>query len=220
MAIALIPARGGSKGIPRKNLQPIANVPLVARMIDIAIKADIKQVWVSTDDKEIKQVSLNHGALVIDRPAMISGDQASTESCVDHFLEQVKLPKDDVICLLQATSPFLSPKTIMASLKFIEENLEFNSCFAARTGHSFMWHREGDYWVPNNHSRSYRPRRQELPQSAIETGACYVFRAKAYLEQKTRFPEPSQIMPTSYLESLDIDTLEDLLEAQSIAGCV
>jgi len=220
MTIALIPARGGSKGIPRKNLQPIANLPLVARMVRIALLGNIGEVWVSTDDHEISQVARSNGARVIQRPSEISGDQASTESCIDHFLAELNPPRDQVVCLLQATSPFLNPETVKSCIRIIEQNLEINSCFTARAEHPFLWKRDQDYWEPSNHSRHYRPRRQELPESTIETGACYVFRVNSYLEQKTRFPSPSQIVITSYLESLDIDTAEDLAEAQRIAECL
>jgi len=220
MTVALIPARGGSKGIPRKNLQPIANLPLVARMIKIALRGKVEEVWVSTDDYEISQVAKECGAQVIQRPPEISRDQSSTESCIDHFLAELNPKIDQLVCLLQATSPFLNPETIKTCIKTLEHNLEVNSCFTARVAHPFLWKSSQAFWEPSNHSRKYRPRRQELPESAIETGACYAFRVHSYLEQRTRFPSPSQIVMTSYLESLDIDTPEDLAEAQRIAECM
>ena len=88
---AVIPARGGSKGVPRKNIRMVGGKPLIAYMIDSAIKAKLlDRVFVSTDDYEIAEVSRRYGAEVIMRPAEISGDKASSESALLHALSFLK----------------------------------------------------------------------------------------------------------------------------------
>ena len=109
-AIAIIPARGGSKGIPNKNLQTVGGVTLLARTISACLKSEsIATVYVSTDSDDISAVALNNGAQVIRRPADISGDTASSESALLHALDQIEkttlLPNN--MLFAQCTSPFI-----------------------------------------------------------------------------------------------------------------
>src|SRR5689334_18610672 len=107
--VAIIPARGGSKGIPGKNLRLVGGQPLVAWSIQHARSTSaITRVFVSTDSPEIGDVALAHGAEVIQRPAEISGDTASSESCLVHALDVIKAAdgtEPDLVVLLQPTSP-------------------------------------------------------------------------------------------------------------------
>ena len=108
-AIALIPARGGSKRIPRKNLLPLAGLPLVAHSIRHAIAAHaVSEVYVSTDDPEIADVARTFGAEVVMRPTELAGDQATSESALLHALDDRArrgLPDPELVVFLQPTSP-------------------------------------------------------------------------------------------------------------------
>src|SRR5690242_1090781 len=106
---AVIPARGGSKGIPRKNVQPVGGVPLIARTVGAAIGASsIDRVFVTTDDSEIASVARAAGAEVVMRPDDLAGDTASSESAVLHALAAIGdtgAEPPDVVVMLQCTSP-------------------------------------------------------------------------------------------------------------------
>ena len=108
--LAIIPARGGSKGIPGKNIQNVGGIPLVVRTIDAALKSKlINKIIVSTDDNRIADVAIDNGVEVIKRPSKISGDTASSELALLDTLMQIKnrdnyVPK--IIVFLQCTSPF------------------------------------------------------------------------------------------------------------------
>jgi N-acylneuraminate cytidylyltransferase len=107
--LAIIPARGGSKGLPRKNLKKVGGVPLVARSVRSALAASaITRTVVSTDDEEIANVAREAGAEVIMRPNSISGDEASTEPALLHVLETLDTDEGyhpDLTCFIQCTSP-------------------------------------------------------------------------------------------------------------------
>ncbi|HAM70151.1 MAG TPA: acylneuraminate cytidylyltransferase, partial [Verrucomicrobiales bacterium] len=120
MSLAIIPARGGSKGIPGKNIRPVAGKPLVAWSIEHARQApSISRVVVSTDDDAIAEVSRAHGAEVIRRPAAISGDTASSESALVHALEHLKETEaydPELVVFLQATSPMRRAGEVQAAI--------------------------------------------------------------------------------------------------------
>ncbi|SVD73433.1 uncharacterized protein METZ01_LOCUS426287, partial [marine metagenome] len=106
---AFIPARGGSKGIPDKNIKEFAGKPLIVHSIEYALESNlINEVVVSTDHNKISIIAKETGASVINRPPEFSTDTAKTESAVDHYINIAK-QKPDIIVLLQATSP-LRPK--------------------------------------------------------------------------------------------------------------
>ena len=115
-SVAIIPARGGSRGIPRKNLRVIAGKPLLAYTIEHALATpSIDRVVVSTDDVEIGTVAARHGAEVIWRPAEISGDRASSEAALLHALDELAARDDyrpDLVVMLQATSPLRRPDDV------------------------------------------------------------------------------------------------------------
>ena len=123
--VAIIPARGGSKGIPRKNIKEFNGRPL----IDYTIKAAqgcsfISEVYISTEDEEIARVAKRLGAKVIVRPEEFATDDASTEAVLTHFVEQVDA---DYYVLLQATSPFTTPEELNRACYVIENNEDYDS---------------------------------------------------------------------------------------------
>ena len=124
--ISIIPARGGSKGIPRKNIIPLCGKPLIAYTIEQSLSSKlIDETIVSTDDEEVKEISIQYGSKVIDRPAELATDNASMESCISHVLESVKA---DVVVLLQPTSPLRKVRTIDMAIKlFLDSYKKYDS---------------------------------------------------------------------------------------------
>jgi len=209
--IAIIPARGGSKGIPRKNLQEIGGDPLVGRKINQAKSSICTEVWVSTDDPEIAMVSKDYGASVIHRPKELSMDESGTDEMLMHAISELNCGDLDILVLLQPTSPLLEISSINECIETLLDNENFSSVITVKEGHPFMWESEDrKFWDPVGHSRMHRPRRQELGFGGWETGGCYAIRAKSLREQCVRYPSPTNTVNVSYLEAIDVDTQSDL----------
>jgi CMP-N-acetylneuraminic acid synthetase len=168
--VALIPLRGGSKSIPRKNIKEIAGKPLCAWVLESASNAKlINNVYVSTDSEEIKAVveSLNLGVKVIFRPKNLATDEASTESVMINFMSQVDF---DIIVTIQATSPLLCCHELDQALKvFNSDNL--NSMLSAVRTKRFFWTEAG---APINYNPKERPLRQNFAGTMMENGAFYI----------------------------------------------
>ena len=213
--VAIIPARGGSKGIKDKNLQPVSGVPLVARAIRSALgTVTIDTVYVSTDTERIASVAETNGAEVIKRPAELSGDEASSESALIHALESI--PDADVVVFIQATSPFIDPLDLDKAVRMVRDG-QFDAVFSGLEDHGFRWEEHHGAFDPLGHQASSRPRRQDLPHRVVETGAFYVFRAKGLKDSGSRFHGRIGCVEVARRESLEIDSLEDLRLARELA---
>lgn len=190
-SLAIIPARGGSKGIPRKNARPLAGKPLIAHTIECALKAkSITRVIVSTDDPEIAALSGQYGAEVIWRPVEISGDSASSEAALLHVLNYLKTAESyqpDFIVFLQCTSPLTTPEDIDGAVNaLLDENAD--SAFTATPFHYYLWRKDSNGEAFGiNHDKHVRLMRQEREPQYIETGAVYVMRTEGFLKAKHRF---------------------------------
>ena len=163
--IAIIPARGGSKGIPKKNIIDFLGKPLIVHSIDYAKSSNlISDIYVSTDDSEIAKIALENNVNVIDRPKSISGDTASTESALIHTLKNI-VDKPDVIILLQPTSP-LRPKNSLndAINTFISNN--YDSLLSISPTHRFFWRINDKKAIPK-YDFNNRPRRQDMKSEDI-----------------------------------------------------
>ena len=216
MKILIIPARGGSKGIPRKNLKTVNGLSLIERAVRTALKSKVDQVIVSTDDKEISEVAINYGVIVHNRRKESSEDSSSTESVILEVIEefQSNWPNDSVVGFIQATSPFISPVTINECFDLAGKGY---SSFSAKLFHGFTWEKL-EKWVPVNHPLEFRPRRQDLNEKAIETGAIYCFPLKQFKEKKYRFcSEPKPVLVAEET-GIEIDEIIDLKIANLLAS--
>ena len=196
-ALAIIPARGGSTGIPRKNLCLFNGRPLICWSIEAAQAAElVGPVVVSTDDAEIAEVSRVAGAKVIMRPAAISTDIASSETALIHALESLdELP--ELTVFLQCTSPLTQSEDIDNCIRKLSE-AHADSAFTATESHRFLWkNKENATGV--NHSGAERRRRQDLETEYCENGAVYVMRTTGFLQHRHRFFGKTVIseMPTT-----------------------
>ena len=222
MRVAIIPARGGSKGVPRKNVRLVAGKPLVAWTIEAARNAQsVDKVIVSTDDAEIARVSESYGARVIQRPPEISGDTASSESAILHVLGVLEaegaLP--DTVIFMQCTSPLTESEDIDNCVRKYEES-EADSAFTAKEFFYFIWKQMPDGSMDGvNHDRRFRPRRQDREPQYEENGAIYVMNTQGFLKAKHRFfgKIAMSLMPES--RCFEIDTEFDLeIASRLLAG--
>lgn len=212
--LCLIPARGGSKGIPRKNLKPVAGRPLVTWTIEQALAASAAlDVVVSTDDAEIAEVSRNAGAEVpFLRPAELAEDVTATEPVVVHALDELATRGRtyDGVVLLQATSPIRRPGTIDRAIEqFLAEQAD--SLVGVVPQAPFIW-RLGDPPTAE-YDVDARPRRQELTPSTLryrETGSLYVTRPELYRARANRLGGRISLFVMDEIEGVDIDTDLDL----------
>jgi len=210
-AIAIIPARGGSKGIPNKNLQTVGGITLLARTISACLQsASLASVYVSTDSEEIAAVALRSGAKVIRRPAEISGDSASSESALLHALDEIEkqtsLPKD--VLFAQCTSPFISHADIDASLGFLQN---YDSALTVTHNHAFIWRRDSfGNAIGINHDSAIRLPRQQLDPEYKETGAVYAMKVEQFRKSGHRFFGRIGMYEVPAVRSMEIDEPEDL----------
>ncbi len=218
--LAIIPARGGSKGIPRKNLQPLAGKPLLAYSIEAARQtSSITRTVVSTDDPEIGAVAQEYGAEVVWRPAEISGDTASSESALLHVLDHLRQSEGyepDLLVFLQCTSPLTAPEDIEGTIRaLLDANAD--SALAVTPFHYFLW-REGQDGsaVGINHDKSRRPLRQEREPQFLETGAVYVMRTQGFRAARHRFFGKTVMYVMPRERCLEIDDPEDLIVAEAL----
>ncbi|WP_106813739.1 acylneuraminate cytidylyltransferase [Microbacterium timonense] len=218
--VAVVPARGGSKGIARKNLQRVGGVPLVARAVDAARRCPaIDRVVVTTDDRDIAAVAAEWGAEVIERPADLSGDEASSESAVLHALDTLEARRVDVgvVAFLQATSPFIDGEALGSAVQLVRSRRR-DSVFSAVETYGFLWEKgAGGAAEAVNHDVDVRPRRQDRAPHYLETGAFYVFRAAGFRASRHRFFGSIGIAEVSPRTAIEIDTAEELEIARTLA---
>lgn len=223
--LAVIPARGGSKGVPAKNLAQVGGVPLVVRAVRACLKARlVTDVVVSTDDEAIADAARAAGAEIVPRPAAIAGDLATSEAAVLHAMdahEAMRGAVTDVVLLVQCTSPFITADDLDGVASALIEDGADTALTVAPT-HGFIWRQGGahlgeldGYGV--NHDKSNRPRRQDRPQEFLETGAAYAMRAAGFREARHRFFGRTALVATDPARVLEIDDPHDLARARALA---
>ena len=209
--ISIIPARGGSKGLPRKNVLPFNGKPLIVHSINYALDCNlISSVYVSTDDKEISEISMEYGAKVIHRPDYLSGDEATTESAIEHTLSEIS-ETPDIIVLLQATSPLRPNDSLNDALeKFINNN--YDSMLSISPTHRFFWSIKDENSAIPQYNILNRPRRQDMKKSDIkfvENGSVYIFTHKHFQYVKNRLGGKIGYIEFDEKFSYEIDSIID-----------
>jgi len=236
LAVAVIPARGGSVGIPHKNLMPVAGVPLLVRAIEAARSAGISHVVVSTDDADIEAMALRNGADVVRRPAPLASGVASSEAAILHALDALAggdqavwvkadsvaeprslVPK--IVVFLQATSPFIRSCDISDAINRVVAG-EADCVFSAVVTHAFQWGLSGGKIVPVGHPGDQRQMRQELPPRWQETGGFYVMRHDGFRASRHRFFGQLAIQEVPEETHFEIDAPMDLRICNAIAPLV
>ncbi|MEU8772492.1 acylneuraminate cytidylyltransferase family protein [Streptomyces sp. NPDC048606] len=222
---AVIPARGGSKGIPGKNVAEVGGIPLVARAVRACRDAaHVTRVVVSTDDGAIAAAARAAGAEVVERPAELGSDLASSESALAHALDRLEegqAPPVDVLVFVQCTSPFLTAEEVDACvLAVLRDGADCS--FTAAPFHGFLWSAAPDAGPGHradgvNHDSSFRPRRQDRTPEYLETGSVYAMRADGFRAHGHRFFGRVQLVPTAPERAIEIDEPGDLARARALA---
>jgi len=219
--LAIIPARGGSKGVPGKNIFPLAAKPLVAYTIEAALESEsVSRLIVSTDDKKIAEVSRLYGAETIDRPAEISGDYHQSELALIHVLDHLEVNEKyipDWLIFIQCTSPLLLPEDIDEAYRVVV-NGKYDSVFSAFEEHFIpRWQFGKNETVkPVNYEPNKRPMRQEVPSEFVENGAFYIMRTDHLKRTGTRFGKKCGIYVMPLERSFQVDTFEDIALIEKI----
>jgi CMP-N-acetylneuraminic acid synthetase len=176
--VAIIPARGGSKGIPKKNIRLLAGKPLIAHTIEQARASGvIDRIVVSTDDEEIAAVARKYGAEVpFMRPAELAQDLTPTEPVLQHaveWLEEKEGYRVDVVVFFQLTDVFRTPEMIVQVVQRLLEEDELDSVFIAYQTHKNFWRKLEGKWVRLAPDLAYGPRQTKQPVYREDTGlAC------------------------------------------------
>jgi N-acylneuraminate cytidylyltransferase len=206
--VAIIPARGGSQRVPRKNLMEVGGKPLIVHSIEQALAAAaVDEVIVSTEDDEIATVSRSAGARVIARPADLAGATASSESALLHVLDSLAAPDPDLVVFLQATSPVRDPSDIDAAVElFLAEGAD--SLFSAHPEKAHTWIREDGELRSFSYDWRDRRREQDMPPQLRENGSIYVFRPALLRQQGNRLGGRIVVYEMDWWSSFQVDEPE------------
>lgn len=220
--VAVVPARGGSKGVPGKNLEAVGGRPLISRAVAaLRLATLVDEVVVTTDDEAITAAARAAGATVVHRPAELAGDTASSESAVRHALD-VLAERDgtdpEVVVFAQCTSPFITPADVDGLAGLVLDG-GYDTAFTATRVHEFLWSVGADGCaVGVNHDPAVRPRRQDRQPEYRETGALYAFRAAGFRRHAHRFHGRVGMFQVPAERAIEIDTAGDLAQARALAA--
>ena len=212
--ISITLARGGSKGVPRKNLIDICGKPLLSYVLDSARQSKyITERYVSTEDPEIKSVAKKLGAKVVDRPKHLAADSSKCEDALKHFSELVEF---DIVCFIQTTSPLVLPKDIDKGIEMVLSG-QYDSVFST-TEETWVpkWIETKDTVKPVDWTPKARPRRQQMPVLLIENGAFYITKRENLLNSELRYSGKIGIVKMPLKRSFQIDTEDELGLIRSI----
>ncbi len=220
--LAFIPARGGSKGLPRKNVKDFAGKPLIAWTIEQAKAAQrIDWVVVSTEDKEISAVAKKYGATVVTRPKSLAGDSSSVMDALKHAVEQLKTEDKvpDAILILQATSPLRTVATIDRAVAAFRKNFDSYDSLVP------LFRVEGK--MGTIRKGIYEPkyvvgatRRQDMKDLYRECGTVFLVKTNLLQKGKGFGKKMYPFVVTDFKEAIDIDTLADFTLAEQLFGSV
>ena len=207
--IAIIPARGGSKRIPEKNIKLFAGLPLLAHSILYAQQNEtlIDEIYVSTDIIEIKKIAIQYGAKVIDRPEHLSGDLEPTITALKHVLESIDCSDVESVVLLQPTNP-LRPQDLLKQAFEIYNNSNCDSLFTVSRNYQKFGKIIGHKYHPFNYNIGQRS--QDLEPLYFENGLLYITKADLILKDIIISENAYPLEVDHVFAKVDIDTFEDL----------
>lgn len=207
--IAIIPARGGSKRIPEKNIQIFGGLPLMVHSILYAQKNSdiIDDIYVSTDNDEIKIIALQYGAKVIDRPASLSGDLEPTITALIHALEYIDNDEIENIILLQPTNP-LRPENLLKEIFSFYQNENLDSLFTVSRNYQKFGKISENKFIPFNYTIGQRS--QDLVPIFSENGLLYITKASLIFENTIISENACPYVVNHAFANVDIDLPEDL----------
>lgn len=211
---AIIPARGGSKGLKNKNIHPVAGLPLLGWSVLQALDAaHVDKVFVTTDDAAISAVARQFGAEVIDRPEHISGDKATSESALLHALEAIAArhgAEPETVVFLQATSPLRKPGDIDRAIELFRQEEADSLISVTRADDLTIWEQRSGEWNSVNFDYRNRGMRQDRPSQFIENGSIYLFTPSVLRSFNNRIGQKLSVYPMEFWQTWEIDTIEEV----------
>ena len=212
--ISIIPARGGSKSIPKKNLIDFMGKPLIAQTIKQSLRTSmINRTIVSTESQEIAGVAKKYGAEIFKRPDSISGDEASTESAMLHVLNTLKEKENyipEIVVLLQATSPLRKKNDIKNAINYFINN-EGDSLISGTQFEDFLfWEKNNKDWLAVNYNPQNRMRRQDRKPQFVENGSIYMFKPDILYKFNNRIGGKMLLFQMKLWQTWEIDTYDEI----------
>ena len=210
---AIILARGGSKGIPNKNIIDFCGKPLIAWTIEQCLSSKhISEVWVSSDSQKILEVVKEYGAKTIKRPDDISGDFATSESAWLHAIEFIERDGDiDFVLAPQITSPLREAQDIDNAIELFQSE-KYDSMFSSSIAEDlFFWKEDKRHELQSvNYDYLNRQRRQDIQEQIIENGSFYIFKSEIIKKYNNRFGGKIGHSKMESWKMFEIDNLEDI----------
>ncbi len=224
--LGIIPARGGSKGLPRKNIRPLLGKPLIVWTIEKALKSKyLDEVIVSTDDEEIAEISKRHGAKIpFIRPKELAQDETPTYDVIEHAINfyRKNLNREfDYIVLLEPTSPLRKDEDIDSAIRKIIKNEKiYTSLVSVGKVHlehpSLMKKIKGKYLIPYLKRKKQAKRRQELEDVYFPYGVVYISKTQTLLKYRTFYQEKTGFYLIERWQCYEIDDIYDFICVEAI----
>jgi len=207
--LVFIPLRKGSKRVKNKNFVKVKSKPLIYYTYKEAIKIfKSENIFISSNDKQAKIFSQKHNLQYINRPKNLCRDNSKTEDAIIHFIKERKIKTQNIV-LLQATSPMRSSNDILRCIKKYEKK-KLDSIFSVFKEKNFLWKQNNNQLISISFNFKNREKSQDMKYIFHENGAIFIFNSKKFLEAKNRIFKKFDYFEMKKVNSIDIDTKEDL----------
>ena len=212
--ICIIPARGGSKGIPGKNIMDFCGKPLLAwSILQARQSTNVTDVYVTSDDDHILKIAAECGGKAIKRPSHLATDLATSEAALQHALDQIESQTStaiDAIVFLQATSPLRTPQDINGAIDEFHTRGADSVFSAARLDDFLIWSLGNGNLDSITYNYRKRGRRQDRDPYYLENGSIYVFKPEILRKEGNRLGGRIEIFCMPFWKSFEIDSYEDI----------
>jgi N-acylneuraminate cytidylyltransferase len=202
--VTIIPARGGSKGIIKKNIIEIKGKPLLYYSVNASLNSNVNSTYVCTDDNEIRDEAVKLGSKVLMRPSYLADDVIMPDPTLLYFASVVEF---DVLVFIQPTSPLIKKEYINEGIEMIKSG-NYDSVFTVTEEHWLP--RWNDKIKPVEWDIENRPRRQDMPLNFIENGMMYITKRETLLKTKLRYGGTMGFVKIPLKQSFQLDSNEDL----------
>jgi len=226
--LAIIPARGGSKGVPRKNIKLLGGRPLIQYSIDVALlSACFDKIMVSTDDAEIAKISKQLGAEVPElRPPHLANDNSATIDTVIYTLNYYKERGEsfDAVCLLQPTCPFRDKIDLESAIHIFSLSEADSLVSVSPIPHQYNPHwaffenEDKQYLRIATGEKNIIPRRQSLPEAYYRNGSIYLTRVEVIIEKESLYGDKMSYWKMDHSNIVNIDTMTDWIRAENMVN--